>query len=251
MRTLASTALARGLNAIRLNVRNCGGAELLAPTLYHSGLTEDLRKVVEQLAPEPVVIVGFSMGGNIALKLAGEWAGAPPVHVKGVCGISAPIRLGVCARRLGEWRNRFYEIRFLRALERMVRAKKRLMPEIFASLPSSGAKSIYDFDDRVTAPAFGFRDADDYYEQSSSARFLDRIRVPTLLLQAKDDPFIPFDIFESAGIETCPRVRLVATRYGGHIAFLARSSPRFWAQWLAVRFAEQALSAVPARSVKA
>ena len=138
MRSLAHAALGGGLDIIRLNVRNCGGTEHLAPTLYHSGLTEDLRRVVEQLAPEPLVIVGFSMGGNVALKLAGEWGGASPAHVRGVCGISVPIRLGVCARRLGEWRNRIYEIRFLRELERTVQTKQRLMPELFQSLPLLG-----------------------------------------------------------------------------------------------------------------
>ena len=242
MRSLARAALGRGLSVIRLNVRNCGGTEHLAPTLYHSGLTEDLRSVVEQLSPEPVVIVGFSMGGNVALKLAGEWADTPPSHVRGVCGISVPIRLEACARRLGERRNRIYEIRFLRDLESTVRTKQSLMPERFRSLPSSGTKSIYDFDDRVTAPAFGFRDAADYYEQASSVRFLDRIRVPTLMLQAKDDPFIPFEVFEGARIEACSHVRLVATEYGGHVAFLARSSPRFWAQQQAVGFAERAFA---------
>ena len=242
MQSLAGAALARGLNVIRLNVRNCGGTEHLAPTLYHSGLTEDLRAVVEQLTPEPLVIVGFSMGGNIALKLAGEWHDSTPAHVRRICGISVPIRLRACALRLGERRNRFYEIRFLRELERTVRTKQRLMPELFESLPSSGAASIYEFDDRVTAPAFGFRDADDYYAQSSSARFLNQIRVPTLLLQAKDDPFIPFQIFEDARIETSSHVRLVTTEYGGHVSFLARSSPRFWAQEQAVRFAERAFA---------
>ncbi len=242
MRSLARAALGRGLNVIRLNVRNCGGTEHLAPTLYHSGLTEDLRAVVERLSPEPLVIVGFSMGGNIALKLAGEWADRPPSHVRGVCGISVPIRLDVCARRLGDRRNRIYEIRFLRELERTVRIKQRLMPELFQSLPSSGTTSIYDFDDRVTAPAFGFRDADDYYEHASSARFLDRVRIPTLMLQARDDPFIPFEVFEDARIETCSHIRLVATECGGHVAFLARSAPRFWAQQQAVEFAERAFA---------
>lgn len=243
MRALARAALDRGLRVIRLNVRNCGGTEHLAPTLYHSGLTDDLRSVVEQLSPEPLVIVGFSMGGNIALKLAGEWADTPPSHVRAICGISVPIRLEVCARRLGERRNRIYETRFLRDLERTVRTKQRLMPELFQSLPSSGTKSIYDFDDRVTAPAFGYRDAAHYYEQASAARFLDRIRVPTLMLQSKDDPFIPFEVFEQARIEACSHVRLVATECGGHVAFLARSPPRFWAQQQAVRFAERAFGA--------
>ena len=244
MRALADAALTHGLNVIRLNVRNCGGTEHLAPTLYHSGLTEDLRAVVDQLAPEPLVVVGFSMGGNIALKLAGEWKGSPPAHLRGVCGISVPICLGQCARRLGDWRNRVYEMHFLRELKRTVRKKQCLMPELFASLQCSGIQSIYDFDDQVTAPAFGFQNADDYYKQSSATSFLDRIRVPTLLVQARDDPFIPFEVFETADIEACSHVRLLATECGGHVSFLARSSPRFWVQELAVRFAEEALVSV-------
>ena len=242
MLRLSQAALEAGLSVVRLNVRNCGGTEHLSPTLYHSGLTEDLHSVVEQLAPRPLVLAGFSMGGNMVLKAAGEWGGQPPSHVKGVCGMSAPIRLGQCSRHLGLPRNRFYELRFLRQLRRTVRVKQRIMPRRFSSLLPGHANSIYEFDDQVTAPAFGFRDADDYYQQSSSSRFLEHIRIPALLIQAKDDPFIPFEVFDDPVFAQNPLLQLVATEHGGHVAFLARQAPRFWAQDLAVRFAKKLLN---------
>ena len=242
VRALAHVALTRGLRVIRLNIRNCGGTEHLAPTLYHSGLTDDLRAVVEQLDPEPLVIVGFSMGGNIALKLAGEWGDSPPANVRGVCGVSVPILLDACSKRLGHWRNRIYEARCLEGLKRTVRKKQSLMPELFESLRCSNVRSIYEFDDQITAPVFGFRNADHYYKQSSSAYFLKSIRIPTLLVQAKDDPFIPFEAFTRAKIETCSHVKLMATEWGGHVSFLSRCFPRFWVQNLAVSFAEDVLA---------
>ena len=229
MRTLAQTALLAGFNVIRLNVRNCGGTEHLAPTLYHSGLTVDLRHVIEQLAPRPLFLVGFSMGGNIVMKLAGEWSSQIPAHVKGICGISAPICLATCARELGKARNRIYEVRFLRQLTQTLETKRRLMSKRFSTVTSNGVRSIWEFDDRVTAPSFGFRDAADYYAQASSRGFLDRIRVPALLLQAKDDPFIPFEIFRSPSFPANEHLCLRSVEHGGHVAFLARRAPRFWA----------------------
>jgi hypothetical protein len=238
MRTLARRSLGTGFDVIRLNVRNCGGTEHLAPTLYHSGLTADLRAVVEQLAPTPLFLAGFSMGGNMVLKLAGEWGAQPPPHVRAVCGISVPIRLGICARRLGERRNRIYEVRFLRELRRSLRRKQQAMPGQFAAPPWDGIRTIYEFDDAITAPAFGFRNADHYYETQSSAGFLDNIRVPALLIQAQDDPFIPFEVFQDLPLQQNPNLHLQAPRHGGHVAFLACRAPRFWAIEQALRFFE-------------
>jgi uncharacterized protein len=236
MRTLAQRALLAGFDVIRLNVRNCGGTEHLAPTLYHSGLTVDLRAVVEQLAPAPLFLVGFSMGGNMVLKLAGEWGEQPPPHVGAVCGISVPIRLGICARRLGKPGNRIYEVRFLRELRKTLQRKQQAMPGRFAAPPWDGIRSIYDFDDAITAPAFGFRGADHYYETQSSAGFLEKIRVPALLIQAQDDPFIPFEVFKDLPLDQSPNLHLEAPPHGGHVAFLAKQAPRFWAIEQALRF---------------
>ncbi len=246
MRTLAQAALSAGFDVVRVNVRNCGRTEHLSPTLYHSGLTVDLRYIVEQLAPERLFLIGFSMGGNMVMKLAGEWGDGPPANVAGVCGISVPICLADCARELGRPRNRIYEIRFLRELGRTLRTKQRLMPERFSTLSAAGVRSIYEFDDCVTARAFGFRDADDYYEQSSSRPFLKLIRLPALLIQAQDDPFVPLRIFKHPDVWASPCVRLLGTEHGGHVAFLAREGPRFWATEQAVEFFQRLATGVAA-----
>ena len=236
MKTLAQAGLEAGFDVIRLNVRNCGGTEHLSPTLYHSGLTVDLARIVEQLAPAAVLLAGFSMGGNMALKLAGEWGECPPAHVAGVCAVSAPIELEACARRLGQSGNRIYEVRFLRALRATLRRKQALRPKDFSALRMDGIESIYEFDDRITAPAFGFRNASHYYEESSSSRFLPSVRVPALLLQAKDDPFIPFGVFGRRCFAENRHLHLAAEDHGGHLAFLSRGASRFWAIEQAVQF---------------
>jgi hypothetical protein len=236
VRRLTQAALTAGYDVVRPNVRNCGDTEHLSPTLYHSGLTADLRAIVDELAPAPLFIVGFSMGGNIALKLAGEWGRDPPTHVRGICGISVPIRLGECSRRIGQPRNRIYERRFLRMLRRTFRKKQQLMPEYYSSFSVDRIRSIYEFDEHITSPAFGFSGADDYYEKCSAAAFLPRVRVPSLLIHAADDPFIPVETYDDPVFEQNPYVRLLATKYGGHVAFLSRSQPRFWAEEQALVF---------------
>lgn len=236
MLTLANRALEQGFDVVRLNVRSCGGTERLSPTLYHSGLTDDLRSVIEQLSAQDVYLVGFSMGGNMALKLAGEWGEAVPQHVRGVCAISAPIQLAQCARRIGERRNWIYEYRFLRELRAAVRRKQSLDAQFWPDLALDRADSIYSFDDLITAKTFGFQSAADYYERSSAAAYLDRVQVPALLIQAEDDPFIPFSAYSHPAFLHNGALRLLSTPDGGHVAFLARGAARFWAEDQAVRF---------------
>jgi len=236
MLTLANRALQQGFDVVRLNVRSCGGTEHLSPTLYHSGLTEDLRSIVGQFAPEDVYLVGFSMGGNMVLKLAGEWGGQTPKHLRGVCAISAPIRLAECALRIGERRNRIYEYRFLRQLRAAVKKKQLLDPRFWPHLNPDRADSIYAFDELITARTFGFASAADYYERSSAAGYLDGVRVPALLIQAEDDPFIPFSTYSHTAFQRNPALRLLPALSGGHVAFLARGAARFWAEDQAVRF---------------
>lgn len=238
MLSSAQVALESGFDAVRLNVRNCGGTEHLCNTLYHSGLTVDLRAVVEQLAPRPLYLLGFSMGGNIALKLAGEWGDAVPEHVRGMCSISAPIQLAMCSRHIGLRRNFIYERRFLLQLRDAVRRKCAASPGLFADPKVADVSSIWEFDERVTAPAFGFEDATDYYSQSSSAGYLGKIRVPTLLIQARDDPFIPFEAYDLPSLRENRYLRLLSPDHGGHVAFLGRGA-RFWAIQQAVRFFEE------------
>ena len=236
MRTMAKTALDGGYVVHRFNIRTCGGTERLCNTLYHAGLTGDLRSVINQLRDEgcaPVHLVGYSLGGNQVLKLAGELGeGARPL-VASVCAISTPIDLAAGARKLGRPSNRIYEQRFLRRMRRRVIATGR-----FTERQIQGAASIYEFDDRITAPSFGFRGADHYYETQSSQLFLDSIRVPALLIQSMDDIFIPFEIFGHPAFQSNPYLRLLATEHGGHLGFLSRQRPRFWADQAVMEWVE-------------
>jgi uncharacterized protein len=226
MRTMAKAGLDAGYTVNRFNIRTCGGTERLANTLYHAGLTGDLRSVLRQMRDEgrpPVHVVGYSLGGNMVLKLAGELGDEAPAFMASVCGISTPIDLSACARTLARRQNRIYERRFLKRMRERVAANGRFSVE-----QTRSARTIWQFDDRFTGPAFGFQGAEHYYQTQSSRQFLERIRVPVLLIQAKDDIFIPFEIFDHPAVRSNPRVCLYATEYGGHLGFLSRQRPRFW-----------------------
>jgi predicted alpha/beta-fold hydrolase len=251
MLSLARAALEAGYAAHRLNLRTCGGTEALSETPYHSGMTADLAAVLRRLAEEhrgPRYAVGFSLGGNIALKLAGELGEAARGLVAGICAISTPIDLDASTRRLERPANRIYELRFLKRLKRRVRALARLRPERFPIDGLAAVRGIREFDDRFTSRWFGFRGAADYYRTQSASRFLDAIRVPVLLIQARDDPFIPFELFEQPGLARNPSIQLVATDHGGHIGFLARGAPRFWADAVAMEWIQRSLVALSMRA---
>ncbi len=223
--SLAHACLEKGFVTHRFHMRTCGGTEQLTNTLYHAGLTSDLRTFLEgREGPRlPLFLVGFSLGGNVVLKLCGELGEAAVELVAGVCAVSTPIDLAACARRIGERDNYLYERRFVERMRKRVVATGRYTEEQFRD-----ARTIYAIDDRITAPSFGFGTANRYYETQSSQNFLERIRVPGLLIQAKDDTFIPFSIFEHPAIRSNPNLTLVATEYGGHLGFLQRGGRRFW-----------------------
>ncbi len=228
MRGLSQAALEAGFAAHRFHLRTCGGTEGLSNTLYHSGLTGDVEAVLRDFAGRgrgPVFLAGFSLGGNVALKLAGELGGAAAALLGGVCAVSTPIDLAASCGRLARWDNRLYERRFVRRMRRRLLATGRYRREDLA-----GLRSIRDIDERITAPAFGFRDAAHYYETQSAARYLDRIRVPALVIQAQDDPLIPFESYKHPAFGSNPFLTLAAPRHGGHVGFLARGRVRFWAE---------------------
>jgi predicted alpha/beta-fold hydrolase len=233
MRSLARAALEGGFAAHRMNLRGCGGTEAHCRTAYHSGLTTELRALLERFASEgrgPVFVVGFSLGGNVALKLAGELGEAGGAWMAGVCAVSTPIDLEASTCRLERPDNRVYEQRFLRRIKRRVRLHAGLKPEFFGDVSGvESVRTIREFDERFTSRWFGFDGASGYYHTQSACRVLDRVRVPVLLLQAKDDPVVPFEIFERPEVRQNPRFELVAPDHGGHVGFLARRPPRFWA----------------------
>jgi hypothetical protein len=237
MRSMAWAALNAGFVAHRFHMRTCGGTEHLCKTLYHAGLTSDLRAFLNQLRREsqlPVFLIGYSLGGNVALKLAGE-EGETDL-IQGVCGVSTPIDLAACTRRVGRPDNSVYEKRFLRRMkERMIATGRYTAAEL------APYGSIWEIDDRVTAPSFGFDGAAHYYGTQSAQNFLHAIRAPTLLIQAKDDTYIPFEVYSHPAIAANPHVTLVATTYGGHLGFLSRRSPRFWVDGIVLEFIRASL----------
>jgi len=238
----AGKAFAAGFNVLRYNVRGCGGTSHLSPALYHSGLTVDLHHVVRELIGRDglsrLFLIGFSMGGNQALKLAGELGRGAPEQLRGVCAVSPPIDLEACSRAIARRENWIYEIRFLISLRKTMREKDKLFPGLYDLGRIGGVKHLWDWDDAMQ-PYNGFRDARDYYAQASSLPFIPRIRVPTLIIHAEDDPFIPFDAFTDPRVAANPSVLLAASRCGGHVAFCGRRQPdedRAWAENRAVEF---------------
>jgi hypothetical protein len=238
----AGKAWAAGMNVVRMNMRNCGGTERLAPTLYHSGLSADLGAVVGELIREDklkrIFLAGFSMGGNITLKLAGEWGGEAPAEVRALAAVSPAMDLAACADALHRPANRLYEWNFLWGLKRRLRAKARLFPGRYETRGLRRLGSVRDFDDQVTARYCGFTGADDYYFRSSAARVVERIARPTLILHSLDDPFVPLTVETRAKALANPHIRLVETAGGGHCAFLAPANgyDGRWAERELVRF---------------
>jgi predicted alpha/beta-fold hydrolase len=209
--------------------------------MYHAGLTSDTLHLIEQMKSArpgtPVYVVGYSLGGNVALKLAGELGTDAVELIRGVCAVSTPIDLGACVRALGERQNRIYEWRFLSRLKQRIRKRAETERGVYAVEALEKIRSVYEFDDKITAPYFGFGTADNYYETQSAKNFLGSIAVPTLIVQAKDDPLVPFDIFTVApGIRANPYVQLLAVDHGGHLGFLSNSAPRFWVDRIIMRW---------------
>lgn len=226
MRSLAACAVAVGYTAHRMNLRTCGGTERLAKTVYHGGLTGDLLAVVRALAAAgraPLWLVGFSLGGNLVAKLAGELGEDARPLLAGVVAASASIDLEACAMRIAQPDNRLYELRFLV----LMRARARAVWHSTAA-DLRGIRSVIEMDDRITAPHNGFSSALDYYRTQSANRFLERIQVPTLFITAKDDTFIPFRMYDHPAFRENPCLQLRATEYGGHLGFLAKGRPRLW-----------------------
>jgi predicted alpha/beta-fold hydrolase len=258
---IAARAWEAGWNVIRMNMRTCGGTETLTPTLYHSGLSGDVGVVVrhyaERFGLERVALVGYSMGGNLVLKLAGEWGnrGSQPAICAGwgdkqppLCAVAAvcpAIDLAPGADALHEPLNRGYEWRFLLSLMARYERKAKLFPGIYATRKAIGpVRSIRDFDNKIVARYWGFRDADDYYHRAASAQVVDQIAVPTLVLHAQDDPFIRLLPETRAKLEANPHLTFLETRHGGHCAYLSRDPGNeiHWAEATVMRFLQAAIT---------
>lgn len=229
IRSLAQAALLRGFGVHRMNLRTCGGTEELCQTMYHSGLTSDTRTILQEISRRrlgPTFLAGFSLGGNVALKLAGELRETD--LLAGVCAVSTPIDLAACVRQIDKPSNFLYARRFLQRLCDRIRRKSQLSGNLYTTEGLDEVKTIWEFDDRFTAPLFGFGTAANYYHTQSAIRYLDSIRVPVLAVTAKDDPLVPFGIYGHSAFFSNPALQLLATEHGGHLGFLSRKKPRFW-----------------------
>jgi len=225
MMGVARTGLAAGMNVVLMNQRNCGGMDACAPTLYNSGLSGDVAAVVQNVLENDGVsrfaLIGFSMGGNLVLKLAGEWGREGPSQFRAVAAVCPAIDLAASADALHEPRNRLYEYYFLIQLFRRIRHKARLFPDKFDVSRLRRISSLRMFDDRITAYYCGFAGADDYYARAAAANVVDRIAVPALIIHAANDPFIRIEPETVRRIATNPNITYVETADGGHCAFLA------------------------------
>lgn len=239
----AEKAFAVGFNVIRMNLRTCGDTEHLTPTIYHGGLTDDLREVVRQLIEKDkltrLFLIGFSLGGNMVLKLAGEYSEEIPDQVSAVAAISPSVDLIASAELILKRSNWIYHREFVYRLKKRIRTKHKLFPEQYDISGLWKIQSLRAFDDRFTSRAHGFAGADDYYYRASALRVIDRVRVPTLILHAQDDPFIPFAPLKDPAVTNNPYILLIDPPQGGHVAFLSDltqtngASPdpdRFWAE---------------------
>lgn len=247
MLAIAEKSFRAGFNVVRVNLRNCGGTEHLTPTLYHGGLSEDLHAVVKELIERDglkrIFIVGYSLGGNLVLKLAGEYADKPPAEVLATCVVSPSVDLAASAKAISRRSNWIYHQDFLRRMRKRIHVKQQLFPELYDLGHLKSVRTIRDFDERYTSRAHGFNGADDYYWKSSSIRSIDRIRIPTLIIHAKDDPFIPFAPLATPSISENPYILFIATERGGHVAFVgsrAEDEDRFWAENRVVEFCKLA-----------
>lgn len=237
-------AFRAGFNVVAVNMRTCGGTEHLTPTLYHSGLTGDIDRVVRVLAEEDglerVYLAGYSMSGNMVLKLAAEYGARAPRALKGVAAVSPSVDLDACAREIERRANRLYLASFMRGLRGRIRRKAALHPGLYDARGIRRVRTIREFDERFTAPHAGYRDASDYYARASSLPVIRAIRVPTLVLHAADDPIIPGHSFRDPAIAANPDVLLVMTPSGGHVGFFADEPgpdpDRRWAENRVVEF---------------
>jgi predicted alpha/beta-fold hydrolase len=246
MRGLADKAYARGFNVLLLNQRNCGGTEELAEGLYHSGLTGDADHVIREIAAvdgiRRVVVAGYSLGGNLALKLAGDYGDAPPPELRTVCAVSPVIELAACVDALERRQNIAYAWNFVRGLKARMRRKSTSHPGRFPVERLREVRTVRQFDEVFTAPHFGFDGASDYYHRASAMRVIDRIRVPVLIITAEDDPFVLLQPFRDPALTGNPHITLIVTPHGGHCGFIAAPSDGddgYWAERQIIEFAER------------
>jgi len=241
---IAQKGLAAGMNVVRVNQRNCGGTDHLAPTLYNSSLSGDIASVARHLVEGGVsrfALVGFSMGGNLVLKTAGEWGREGPREFQAVAAVCPAMDLAASADALHLPGNRLYEAYFMRKLRRRFRSKAKLFPGQFDPTRLRGLRSLRDFDDKITAYYCGFEGAVDYYARAAASNVVDQISVPGLILHAANDPFVRLIPETRKKIADNPNLTFVEEADGGHCSFIADANgyDGRWAEQQVIEFLRQ------------
>lgn len=241
MRGIAHKAWHAGFNVIRFNQRNCAGTEHLTPTLYNGGLSQDIRAVVDELVDkdgiQAIWVVGYSMGGNLVLKMAGEARDACPA-LQGVAAVCPNIHPAACVAELEERRNWVYHEHFMVKLKARLERKAKIFPGRWDLSLYKHIRTMSQFDDAYTAPDGGYRDAADYYDKSASRHVLAHVQVPTLIITSQDDPFIPIASFEVPAFQSNSCIELITPRHGGHCGFIQKSSSIEDGHWAENRIVE-------------
>ncbi len=247
----------KGWNCIRINQRNCGNSEHLTPTLYHNGLSQDYKHVIHEITEQDecqqIWLIGYSMGGNLTLKLAGE-IGSAASALRGIAAVSPNIQPATCVQALLRPSNWMYHQHFLRSLKAKLRRKDRLYPGRWNLSQLPTIQTMWEFDDIYTAQDGGYHDAEDYYAKSAAENTLDSITIPTLIITAQNDPFIPYDIFDHPSLTENTCIQLLAPTHGGHCGFFQSCQSHedpFWAENRIVDWIQHQIQSECATSSKA
>ena len=220
-RGMTHALAADGWDVVAMNLRGCSGEPNRLPRSYHSGATEDLRAVLDALGNgyDTMAAVGFSLGGNLLLKYLGEEGSQS--RIDAAVAVSVPCDLAGSSNQLALRGNRLYMWNFMRSLRRKVQEKAERFPDIVSTEGLNDMRTFHEFDDHYTAPLHGFRDAEHYWAACSSRSFLPEIRVPTLLLNAVDDPFLSEGCYPVDACHRSQHVTLEMPDTGGHVGFLS------------------------------
>lgn len=230
----------RNWDVCGLNFRSCLGPMNKTQTLYHSGFTFDLHELIEAEADnyDEIFLIGYSLGGNVVMKYLGDGEHKLSGKLKGGVGISVPCDLAGCSDKLTKWYNRLYDKQFLHSLMIKMKAKASDYPLIASALANASVKTLKDFDNHFTGPLHGFKDAADYYAQSSCLQYLDRISLPSIIISSLDDPLLSDSCYPIDTAQHNPNFNLITTRHGGHVGFARFGSNYYWIDYQIEGFLE-------------
>ncbi len=247
MQRCANKLNGSGVRVFRMDLRGCGAGMGLAKQLCHAGRSGDVAAVLDDInlrcLNSPAAVIGFSMGANMVLKLAGEWEGDAPENVVGVMAVAPPVDLDVCCAHVETVLRGVYDRTFVQGMKNYIALRQRSTPDVSTPTLPARVRNIREFDAHVTAPLSGFLNAGDYYSQASSGPYLSKIRIPTLIVAAQDDPIVPVATLQQSKISDA--VKLVIPDGGGHLGYIAARSKDPDCRWLDWRVVEWVLARMP------